>query len=354
MTPAFAQAVPALQPRHTPIYDGARMFLGRKDLVVSFYTRKCQFACTYCSLPRRSAEVPVSVADLNAQIEGVFAKYRADLVDFRQLSFGNEGSALDAQRFHPDSLRLLLERAKACANLEVLSIETRPEYITRARLQDVLACTHARIVDVTVGFETQDDRIRIDQLGKAISRRLMEDRIALLGELGVRLTSYVMVKPAPRMTEEDGVREAVATIEYLGAECAKQGAELIVYLTPMYIAQDSYLQQTTARGDYVPPTIQTVYRVLVEARTRGIPVYAGLWSEGLAEAGDDFRGREGYDPELREAIVRFNRTNDFSHLEPYLYLADLPRSADRMPAVLGPGAESRRARRAGARSAPLR
>jgi archaeosine synthase beta-subunit len=301
-----------------PIYDGTRLFLGHKDLVVSFYTMKCQFECSYCALPLRSANEPVKVADLNAQIELVFEKHRDALSQFQQFSFGNEGSALDRQRFYAESMHFLLERSKALSNLEVLSIETRPEYITPAAVEDVLARTHAKAVDVTVGFETQDDKIRINLLKKRISRRDMEARIALLGRLGVRLTSYVMVKPAPRMTEQDGVREAVATIVYLAEQCEKQNVDLIIYLTPTYIAEGSYLDRTCSRADYLPPTIQSVLRVIVEGRRLGVPIYTGVWHEGLAEEGNDFRGREGYDPALRKAIVRFNQTNDFSFLEPFI------------------------------------
>ncbi len=301
-----------------PIYDGTRMFLGHKDLVISFYTKKCQFDCTYCALPLRSANAPVSSADLDAQIDLIFEKYRAELPEFRQFSFGNEGSALDWQRFHRASMDYLLERAKALHNLDVLSIETRPEYITASALEDILQKTHARTVDVTVGFETQNDAIRIDILKKRISRRDLEARIALLGRLGVRLTSYVMLKPAPRMTEEEGVREAVATIVYLREQCTKANVDLVVYLTPTYIAKGSQLDRICNRDDYLPPTIQSIFRVIVESRRLGVRIYTGVWHEGLAEEGNDFRGREGYDPAMRKAIVRFNQTEDSSFLEPFL------------------------------------
>jgi archaeosine synthase beta-subunit len=303
----------------TPIYDGRRDFLGRKDLVVSFYTEKCQFECSYCALPQRSANAPVSVEALNGQIDWVLDKYRDEAPAIGQLSFGNEGSALDPRRFYPQSLHYLLERAKEFVNLEVLSIETRPEYVREPVLRDVLQRTHAKKIDVTIGVETQDDGIR-ELLNKKMSRKLIEDRIAVCGELGVRLTSYVMVKPAPGMTEEQGIADSLATIEYLAEQCGRRGVELVIYLTPTYIAMGSELSRTTKAEDYLPPTIQSVLTVIVKGRQYGVPIYTGLWSEELAEEGNDFRGRGGYDPQIRKAILRFNRTNDFAHLEPFLDL----------------------------------
>lgn len=301
----------------TPIYDGTRMFLGRRDLVISFYTRKCQFRCTFCALPQRSAADTVSRADLSAQIAGVFAAHRRELGGFRQLSFGNEGSALDPQRFHPESLRLLLDSAaRLMPNLEVASVETRPEYISEARLADVKARLPGVTVDMTVGFETQDDKIRLQTLNKKISRRLMEDRIALLGALGVRLTSYVMVKPAPGMSEDDGVSEASATIEYLAGQCARHGTELVVYLTPLYIAEGSELARTRGR-DWTPPAIQSVLRVILAGHRLGVPVYTGLWSEGMAAGPGDYTARDGYDPEVRAAILLLNKTGSPAAVEPF-------------------------------------
>lgn len=301
-----------------PLYLGRRRFLGVRDLVVSFYTTKCQFQCGYCALPTRSATGEVSAAEINAQIDFVFDEFEDELSGFQQFSFGNEGSALDRRRFHRESLDHLLRRARAMDNLRVLSIETRPEYINHECLQHVARSTHVPRLDVTVGFETQDDHIRQTVLRKKISRRVMEERVALLGAMGVRLTSYVLIKPAPGMTEEHGISEAVATMEYLRDICDRHGTELVIYLTPTYIAEGSHLQQTTRPGDWIPPAIQSIFEVVLAGHRMGLPVYTGLWSEELADESTDFRGREGYDPRLRQAMVSFNRTRDFSHLEPFL------------------------------------
>ena len=301
-----------------PIYTGTRTFLGRPDLVVSFSTKKCQFQCSYCALPTRSAPGDVSEADLSAQIDWVFKEYAPRIASFQQLSFGNEGSALDRRRFHLASLHCLLERAEDMTALEVLSVETRPEYARREALEDVRARTRAPVVDVTIGFETQDDHLREVVLRKNTSRRLLEDCVRVLGDLGMRLTSYVMVKPAPGMTDEQGAREAIATMEYLAELCGRHEAGLVIYLTPMYVARGSYLERTTRPGEWVPPTIQSIFDVAVTGWRMGLPVYCGLWSEELADEAHDFRGREGYDPALRMALVKFNITGDASHLIPFL------------------------------------
>jgi radical SAM enzyme (TIGR01210 family) len=256
-----------------PIYAGTRLFLGRKDLVVSFYTLKCQFECAYCALPLRSSGAPLSGAELQAQIDTVFQRHAVELPRFRQLSSGNEGSVLDKHRFPPRALHYLLDRAHTLSSLEVLSVETRPEYLSFRQLSDIRTRTHAKLIDVTVGFETQDDYLRTVILRKRISRRLLESRLEILADLGVRFTSYIMIKPAPGMTEDEGVREATATLEYLLEQCSRRGVDFVAYLTPTYIAKGSYLQRTAPPGDYTPPTIQSIARVVLAACRMGVPVY---------------------------------------------------------------------------------
>jgi radical SAM enzyme (TIGR01210 family) len=245
------------------------------------------------------------------------------MAEFRQLSFGNEGSALDRRRFHIEALNHLLDRTREMESLEVLSIETRPEYITAENLANVRSRVHANTIDVTIGFETQDDHIRQVVLNKKISRATMERRVAVLGESGVRLTSYVMVKPGPGMTDTDGVEEALATVSYLQGLTEKHGVDLVIYLTPLYIAEGSPLALGPDRRDYTPPSIQSVYDIVRQTSSMRIPVYSGLWSEGLADDGNDFRGRDGYDPELRSAILRLNKSGDPADLESSLSLASI-------------------------------
>ncbi|GAA3580583.1 hypothetical protein [Kribbella ginsengisoli] len=302
----------------TPIYVGNRRFLGRRDLVISFYTQKCQFSCSYCALPLASSNEPVAATDLNAQIDFVFASKTDLLGRLEQLSFGNEGSALDPRRFHRESLHRLLDYSTSIRRLAVLSIETRPEYVKGDVLEDILGRTNATSVEVTVGFETQDDRIRREVLRKNISRRVMEERIRLLGDLGVGLTAYVMLKPAPGMTEEDGVREAVSTIEYLAALCDRAKVPFTAYLNPTYIAEGSLLARTRVRELYTPPKIQSVFKVLLASHRMGVPTYVGLWSEGLAGPAGDYRTYPDYDPQLRNAILEFGRTDDFGHLAAFV------------------------------------
>ena len=297
-----------------PIYSGIRKFFGLKDLVVSFYTQKCRFNCTFCSLPSNSSAVPVPIENINQQIDWVFNKYKDDLASIQQFSCGNEGSILDNERFYPESLDYLLIRCQEMTNLQVISLETRPEYITKKILENVLQKSASKKVDVTIGLETQDDQLRRQVLNKQFSKEMVEEKIKILGKCGVRLTSYVMVKPGPYMTEAEGIQEALATVEYLCQQCSRANVELIIYLNPTYNAEGSNFEQIVKENGYTPPKIQSVFNIITEAQRWAVPIYTGLWSESMDRKEKDYRGREGFDLNIEKAIKNFNKTKDFSYI----------------------------------------
>lgn len=300
-----------------PIYLGKRTFLGLKDLVIAFYAQKCPFQCSYCSLPTKSHPEPLPVIQIKQQIDWSFEQYANELSSFQQLSIGNEGSILDRERFPKEAIVYLLEQAQAISSLKVLSLETRPEYILPATMEEIFHLTHADIVDVTIGFETQDDYLREVILNKTIRRKTFESKIKLLGEMGVRLTSYVLLKPGPTMTEQEGVKEAILTIEYLAEVCQKFGTDLVIYLNPVYVAKGTPLAKAFSLHQYKPVRIQSVVQVIAETHYLNVPIYTGLWSENNTDGYGDYTVHKDYQPEIRNALKQFNKTQDFDLLQPF-------------------------------------
>lgn len=303
-----------------PIYTGKRKFLGLKDLVVSLYAQKCPFQCSFCNLPLKSSTEIVSSDSLKQQIDLAFGKYESELESFEQLSIGVEGSILDEQRFPKDAMTYLLGQAKALSSLQVLSLETRPEYISPATIESILNLTHANTVDLTIGFETQDDLLREVVLNKSIRRKTIEAKIKMLGEMGVRLTSYVLLKPGPHMTEQEGIEEAITTIKYLAGTCYKFNTDLVVYLNPVYVAEGSTLAEAFALSNYIPVRIQSVLEVILKAKELGVTIYTGLWSEDNTNGYGDYTVHKDFDPAIRNAIKKYSQTQDFSWLAPFVPL----------------------------------
>ena len=125
------------------------------------------------------------------------------------------------------------------------------------------------------------------------------------------------------MSDSEGVEEAITTITYLAAVASRQKVDLVIYINPTYVAQASPLAREMRAHSYKPPRIQDVLLTILGACHLGIPIYTGLWSEGLADQANDFTSREDFDSALRNAIKKFNHSQDISVLRPFqeLYAA---------------------------------
>jgi hypothetical protein len=128
-------------------------------------------------------------------------------------------------------------------------------------------------LDITTGFETQDERILNEVLGKRLSKAGFEKKVALLGRHGVGLTAYVMLKPDPKMTEHEGVHEAVMSAEYLHNLGKRTGTRIMVYVNPTYAAKGSVLAREMRRLHYHPPTRESLDLVVGMARKNGIAAH---------------------------------------------------------------------------------
>jgi radical SAM enzyme (TIGR01210 family) len=266
-------------------------------------------------LPANSHAGPLATDWIKKQIDWSFEQYASELDTVQQLSVGNEGSILDRKRFPSDAMTYLLHQARSLSCLQVLSLETRPEYISAATLGEILDLTSAGLIDLTIGFETQDDHLRQVVLKKSITRKMFEAKVKLLGQMGARLTSYVLLKPGPTMTEEEGIREATLTIHYIAELCQRYCTDFVIYLNPVYAAKGTPLAQAFLLNQYKPPRIQSVVQVIQETRHLNVRIYVGLWSEGNAEGSGDYTIRKDYEPQIRNALKRFNKTQNTAILE---------------------------------------
>ncbi len=301
-----------------PIYVGTRTFLGLKDLVVSLYTEKCQFQCAYCNLPEKSHPGPLTIDQIKQQIDWILEEHEDNLDHFQQFSIGNEGSILDPRKFPKTALDYVLVNTRRFKNLHILSLETRPEYVKPELMEEIGGVTQVPVIDITIGFETQDDHLREIVLKKTIRRKLLEEKIQLLGQLGIRLTSYVLLKPGPQMTEEEGIVEAINTIDYLADVCQRFNTSLVIYLNPVYAAKGTPLAEQFLLHNYRPPHIQSVVQIIAATRQLAVPIYTGLWSESNAEDNGDYRSLKNHQQKVCNAVKQYNKTQDYGLIAPFV------------------------------------
>ena len=259
-----------------PLYHNTRTILGLYDLVVSFKTNPCTHNCNFCEASKRSKINRISDMELVAQVDFLFDHYANERLKIQRVTVRNESSVLDGRTFYYGVLREVIKYTCSMPNLKEVSLETRMEYVTKPRIERILEQLSPSVVlDITTGFETQDERILNMVLNKGLNRRTFEKSVQSLGQFSGRtkLTAYVMLKPDPSMTEEAGVEEAVKSVDYLQDLTQRAGVNLVVYVNPTYAAPGSRLFREMQRVKYQPPTKESLQRVMDYAKEKGVMAY---------------------------------------------------------------------------------
>ncbi|MBI2639683.1 MAG: hypothetical protein HYW90_02205 [Candidatus Sungbacteria bacterium] len=302
-------------------------------LFVIFYTQACRWSrCLGCNLPSLCSQFPVGFKNVLTQVDRVFAnpavqKRRSEI---RRLIVSNNGSVLDQITFPSTALmHLVLQAQLNFSNLSVLCLETRAEYVEPAELEFLARAIKEgetpTELELAIGFEAFDDKIRNNLMKKGLTKKVFEELIGDMAEHRFRLKCYLMQKPMPGMTDEEGIRDIQNAIAYFGTLSAAHGGkdagprvQINVHLNPTYVAKGTILEKAFLEGGYTPPNLRDVARAALFAENLPLTVFIGLNDEGLAVPGGSFI-REGDDP-LVERLEKFNQRQDYNILHSFVSL----------------------------------
>jgi archaeosine synthase beta-subunit len=285
-----------------------RRFKGELDLLVIFYAQRCRYQCNFCQLPMRSPRQHVGGAEISDQFRRVLFRTRDTLSVLDRVTLSNDGSILDTARFDADALDEIARAVGRLRNVRRLELESRLEFVHASRLTELARHSRAAI-GVLTGLETLNDHIRTQILGK---RQTLEGFVAGLDEVaaagGACITVYVLVKPAPEMSDTEAIAEADETVRFLEEMCRDRGLDLTIRLNPMYVARGSRWEAFALKAGYQPPRLTDVMTVARRAAARGTRVYIGLSAEDLTSPAGTYRVREDFSKALLLQAIDFNRS----------------------------------------------
>ncbi len=103
-----------IRPRSSgrPISTVVRHFLGARELIAVLYTRRCAYACSFCTLPSAGAVTDVRSDEIAAQLRTVADFGWAERAGgIARVAVGNEGSLLDGRTLPEEQLRMVMDMA---------------------------------------------------------------------------------------------------------------------------------------------------------------------------------------------------------------------------------------------------
>jgi hypothetical protein len=291
-----------------PHYFLLRPFLADLDLLVILNTKRCRYRCKFCNLPAKSSAIEISAEQIAEQFLYVCREIKHALSVIDRITLSNDGSVLDADTLPLSALETIVRCSSRIRSARRLVLESRLEFASSDLIRHLQEIARHLSLDILTGFETRDEQIREKFLAKRETIEQFERGLDQIARTRVSLTAYVLLKPSPSMTDEAAVQEANRSITYLHEQTECRGIPLTVRLNPMYAARGTpWAAMATKDGRFAPPRLTDVLTVAQGARDRGIRIYIGLSTEGLAFSGGTYMAREDFSRNLLRQAKRFNR-----------------------------------------------
>lgn len=308
-----AMGISAQDTKH-PHYFLHRTFLGENDLLIILNTKRCAYQCFFCQLPAKSSKLFVNEQEILAQLEFVFYELKHSLSVMDRITLSNEGSVLDQITLPVNVLYEIARCANEMKRVRKLVLETRLEYVDVELINEIKIIAPRVSIDILTGFETHDPIIRDEMLGKNESLNEFERGLDKVAQSQSSLTAYILYKPSPFMTDEEGFLEASTSIDYLCDQCDNRNIPLTIRLNPMYAASKSRWAKIAHRiPTYKPPRLSDVLKLAEVKRKEGACIYIGLSTENLDD-GSTYMSREDYSMELLKRAIAFN--SEIKHISP--------------------------------------
>jgi radical SAM enzyme (TIGR01210 family) len=235
--------------------------------------------CTMCGYAGEGA--PASAEDLIVQFESAMEKCSPEVT---VVKIYTSGSFLDSEEM-PAAARIEILRRLENAGIKKLIIETRPEYVTPAGVEECLS--HLQ-TEFAMGLESANDLKREHLIRKGF---LFQDFVLaseMVHGLGGGVKAYLLLKP-PFLTEGQALRDAISS-----ARTARPYAD-IISLNLCNVQRNTMVERMWERGEYRPPWLWSALEVIknspgpiicdpVGAGTRRGPHNCGQCDAALAEA----------------------------------------------------------------------
>ena len=283
-------------------------------LMLVLKTRGCEYAqktggCSVCGFSNHASE-QIAGDDLIAQVDYCLGAIR--LHDVEEIDLLTLGSFLNDREVSPQIRQSLLTKVSSLKGLRRVSIESRAEYVTAAKLQACQALLGNVTLEFGIGLESADDYIRNVIVRKGLTRQSFEQVVHQVKAAGCDLLVYLLIKP-PHLSEQAAIADAVRSARYV-FEIARQAAVAVrVAYEPVFICENTALEQLFLNQQYRLVNLWSVVEVIRQTHQWG-NLFVGLSDENLS-----LDRMPGSCPKCSKRIVdeieHFNRTQSISGLE---------------------------------------
>lgn len=282
--------------------------------MIVFATQGCEYArkngggCTMCGF---LSNAKANITDEEILAQWSFCMQKGILDNVQQLDLLTLGSFLNEREISPALCTKLLRQAASLPHIQRILIESRAEYVTPAKLRECRALVGKKKLEFGIGLESADDHIRNVILNKGLSKTAFEKVIRTVKTAGCDFFAYLLIKP-PHLTEKQAIEDAVASAHYVFSLAQLVGVRARVAFEPVFISQNSKLEQLFFKNMYRKLNLWSVIEVIKRTYQAGT-IFVGLSDENLS-CDRIPQSCTNCSQKLIDEIERFNHTQEIGQL----------------------------------------
>ena len=225
--------------------------------VIILRTRGCSWAlssgCTMCGYFNDSIFSKVSSEELQAQFETAMQTYKGEKI----VKLFTSGSFLDSSEI-PESMQQTILGTLA-EQAEKISVESRPEYVTKKRLSAIQPLFHSKQFEVGIGLETSNDLVRHNAINKGFAFDDYLNVVRLLKNHQMKVKTYVLLKP-PFLTEKESLDDCICTTREISDKTDS------ISLNPTNVQRHTVVEFLWKRDQYRPPWLWSIVEYLKQRK----------------------------------------------------------------------------------------
>jgi hypothetical protein len=206
-----------------------------------------------CGYFNDSMLAPVSEKDLQTQLEKAMTTYKGEKI----VKLFTSGSFLDPHEIPVHTQDKIL--ATLAEQAEKVSVESRPEYITEKRLNDIQGIVQPKTFEVGIGLETSHDLVREKAINKGFSFNDYKKAATFLKKHQMSVKTYMLLKP-PFLTEKESLDDCIRTMHDIAPYTD------VISLNPTNVQHHTVVEFLWRRGQYRPAWLWSVVEFLQQSK----------------------------------------------------------------------------------------
>ncbi|MEK7624160.1 MAG: archaeosine biosynthesis radical SAM protein RaSEA [Patescibacteria group bacterium] len=232
-----------------------------KHLVLLLPGKGCAWAqktggCTMCGFSQKIRQI-----GKNFTAQDLIALYKITEIMTEEdkpytLSIYNAGSFINNEEIPLEVQKIICQRIKQHPTIKKLVIESRAEFVTDDKIKFLKKGLGEKLLIISIGLETQNDKIRNIYIKKGLSKETYENALKIIKQNGARSLTYIFIKPI-YLNEREAIDEAINTAKYAFGAGSNE-----VAFESAFIQEGTVMEQFYRRGEFRPPWLWSIIEVI--------------------------------------------------------------------------------------------